>query len=310
MSDHDRCSYRTRYDYDRCRRTAGITRMPRLTARLVVSWIGLAMASAASLSPAPARAAETMSPRILDLTYDVYLGGLHIFTFDVDMALRPDRYRVTAEGGTQGMVGWLYEWQTKLAAEGLDRNGRVEPQRYDVESNWQGNLRTVQLGFAEQGRYDLQQTPPPEPDPDIEGELPESLPEGTVDPLSLAIAASRALQRNGRCDQTLPVFDGRRRYDLTLKHVDAATLPASEYSIYQGPAVRCSFSMKRISGFRKTWKARRPVDASPPTIWVAQIREDLPPVPVRYDGAIALGNIVIHLSKAQMRTGSDEAAAD
>ena len=96
-----------------------------------------------------------MSPRIVDLTYDVYLGGLHIFTFDVDMALQPDRYRVAAEGGTQGMVGWLYEWQTKLAAEGLDRNGRIEPQRYDVESNWQGNLRTVQLGFAEDGRYDL-----------------------------------------------------------------------------------------------------------------------------------------------------------
>ena len=286
--------------------------MSRLTARLTVSCVGLAMASAVILSPGPARAAETLSPRTLDLTYDVYLGGLHIFTFDVDMALQPDRYRVTAQGATQGMVGWLYEWQTKLAAEGLDRNGRIEPQRYDVESNWQGNLRTSQLGFAEGGRYDLQQTPPPEPDPDIEGALPESLPDGTVDPLSLAIAASRALEQTGRCDQTVPVFDGRRRYDLTLTHIDAATLPPSEYSVYHGPAVRCSFSMKRISGFRKSWKTKRQVDAdaSAPTIWIAPIREDLPPVPVRYDGAIALGNIVIHLTKAQVRAGSDEAVAD
>ena len=92
------------------------------------------------------------------------------------------------------MVGWLYAWQTRLAAEGLDRNGRIEPQRYDVESNWQGNQRTVQLGFAEGGRYDLQRTPPPEPDPDIEGGLPETLPAGIVDPLSLAVTASRALR--------------------------------------------------------------------------------------------------------------------
>jgi hypothetical protein len=282
--------------------------MSRLTARLAVSCV--AIATALSLSPAPARAAEVASARVVDLTYRAYLGGLHIFTFDVGMTLQPDRYRVTAEGGTQGMVGWLYGWQTKAAAEGLDRNGRIEPQRYDVESNWQGTARTVQLGFAEAGRYDLQQTPPPEPDPDIEGELPELLPDGTVDPLSLAIAASRALEQNGRCDQTVPVFDGRRRYDLTLTHIDAATLPQSEYSIYQGPAVRCSFSMKRISGFRKSWKTRRPVDASPPTIWVAAIREGLPPVPVRYDGAIALGNIVIHLTRAQVRGSSDEAVAD
>ena len=267
---------------------------------------------ASAFSPVPARAAETMPPRIVDLTYEVYLGGLHIFTFDVDMALQPDRYRMTAEGATQGMVGWLYAWQTKLAAEGLDRDGRIEPQRYDVESNWQGNQRTVQLGFAEGGRYDLQRTPPPEPDLDIEGELPESLPDGTVDPLSLAVAASRALQQNGRCDQTMPVFDGRRRYDLTLKHIDEATLPPNEYSVYHGPAVRCSFSMKRISGFRKSWKTKRQVDAdaSAPTIWVAAIRADLPPLPVRYDGAIALGNIVIHLTKAQVRSGSDEAVAD
>ena len=253
-----------------------------------------------------------MSPRTLDLTYDFYLGGLHIFTFDVDMALQPDRYRVSAEGATQGMIGWLYEWQTRLAAEGLDRNGRIEPQRYDVKSNWQGNPRTVQLGFAEGGRYELQRTPPPEPDPDIEGALPESLPEGIVDPLSLAVAASRALQQTGRCDQTLPVFDGQRRYDLTLKHIDEATLPPSEYSVYQGPAVRCSFSMKRISGFRKSWQSKRQPDdrSSPPTIWLAPIREDLPPLPVRYDGAIALGNIVIHLTKAQVRSESDEAAAD
>src|SRR5262245_37472960 len=200
-----------------------------LTARL--SWIGLALAGAVSLS-APVQAAEAATARTLDLTYDVYLGGLHIFTFDVDMTLQPDRYRVSAEGETQGMVGWLYGWQTKLAAEGLDRNGRIEPQRYDVESNWQGNERTVELDFEGNGRYALERTPTPEPDPDIEGDLPETLPDGTVDPLSLAVAATRALEQNGRCDQTLPVFDGQRRYDLTLKQIDEATLPANDYSAY------------------------------------------------------------------------------
>jgi hypothetical protein len=286
--------------------------MSRLTLRLTASCVAFALVGAAGLSSPPAHAAEVPSARIVDLTYDVYLGGLHIFTMDVDMTLQPDRYRVTAEGGTQGMVGWLYGWQTRLAAEGLDRDGRIAPQRYDVASNWQGNQRTVQLSFDEGGRYALRQTPPPEPDPDIEGELPETLPDGTIDPLSFAVAASRALEENGRCDQTVPVFDGRRRYDLTLRHIDEATLPPSEYSIYHGPAVRCSFSVKRISGFRKSWRTKRQVDAdaSPPTIWVAAIREDLPPLPVRYDGAIALGNIVIHLTRVNVRAGSDEAVAD
>lgn len=262
------------------------------------------MASAADLSSGPTWAAEASSARTVDLTYDIYLGGLHIFTFDVGITLRPDRYRVTAEGGTRGMVGWLYKWDMKLAAEGLDRNDHIEPRHYVAETDWQRNQRTVHLGFDKGGRYDLEQTPPPEPDPDIEGGLPDTLPEGTVDPLSFAIAASRALEENGRCDQTVPVFDGRRRFDLTVKHVEETTLPPNSHSIYQGPAVRCSLSMKRISGFRKSWRSSRQWDAdssTPPTIWVAPIRQDLPLVPVRYEGAIALGHMVIHLTKAEVR---------
>lgn len=263
------------------------------------------MAGAVWFWSVPARAVEVPSAQVADLTYDVYLGGLHIFTFDVNMALRPDRYRVTAEGGTRGLIGWLYAWQTRLAAEGIARDGELEPLRYVADSDWQGSRRTVDLAFAGGGRYELRQEPPPEPDPDIEGELPETLPDGTFDPLSLVLAASRGLQETGRCDQTVPVFDGRRRFDLTLRHVDEATLPPSDYTIYQGPAVRCSFSVERISGFRKSWRSngRWNADAAPaPTIWVAPIRPDLPPVPVRYDGAIALGNIVIHLTGAEVRT--------
>ena len=289
-----------------------ITAMPHPTRSVSLAapaWLGLALVAGAAALP-PAQAQEPA--RAVDLTYDVYLGGLHIFTFDVDMTLRPDRYRVAAEGATQGMVGWLYGWQTRLAAEGLDRDGRIEPQFYEIESIWQNDLRTVQLSFEEDGRYGLERTPPPEPDPDIEGNLPDTLPANVVDPLSLALAASRSLEENGRCDQTLPVFDGQRRYDLTLTQIDRAILPRSEYSIYQGPATRCSFSMKRISGFRKSWQSKRQPDdrSSPPMIWIAPIRDDLPPLPVRYDGAIALGNIVIHLTKAQVRTDSSEAAAD
>jgi Protein of unknown function (DUF3108) len=286
-----------------CSHRAGYA-MPGSSARLILSCVGLVIVGVASLLSTPTRAIEAPSSRSADLTYDVYLGALHIFTFDVNMSLQPDRYRVTAEGGTRGLIGFLYRWKMKLAAEGSGDNDRIEPRRYVAETDWQRNPRTLDLRFLGDGRYDLQQVPPPEPDPDIEGGLPEALPEGTVDPLSLAVAASRALAKSGGCDQTVPVFDGRRRFDLIVKHVDETTLAPNAYSVYQGAAVRCSFSMKRISGFRKSWKSSRQWDAdssAPPTIWVAEIRHDLPPVPVRYEGKIALGTIVIHLTKATVR---------
>jgi hypothetical protein len=63
--------------------------------------------------------------------------------------------------------------------------------------------------------------------------------------------------------------------------------------------------MNRISGFRKTWRSSRQWDAgsaTPPMVWMAPIGVGLPPVPVRYQGEIALGTMVIHLARAAART--------
>jgi hypothetical protein len=97
---------------------------------------------------------------------------------------------------------------------------------------------------------------------------------------------------------------------VILKQVGSTTLAPNNYSIYQGPAMRCSLGIKRISGFRKSLATvQQERDRStPPSLWVASVREDLPPLPVRYEGEIKLGKIVIHLTNAEFRTGTGSAA--
>jgi hypothetical protein len=280
--------------------------MPRLTGRLVSACLGFTLL----VVPPASRAADPAPAQVADLHYEVYIGGLHIYALDVEMVLRPDRYRLAARGETKGMVGLVYTWDTDLVAEGIDQDGLVEAQRYFSKTQWQSRRRTLQLRFSADGRYALQQDPPPERDPDIEGALPTSLPRGIVDPLTFAIAASRALAKTGRCDQTVPVFDGQRRFNVIVRQLGPTTLAANRYSIYQGPAMRCSLGMERISGFRKSLRAKREKEerSTPPSIWVAAIRQELPPIPVRYEGEIGLGKIVVHLTDATFRTETSAAA--
>ncbi|GAB2177270.1 DUF3108 domain-containing protein [Dongia sp. agr-C8] len=276
--------------------------MPRLTGCLA-SALGLVLLAVSASD----RTAQAASAQIADLKYEVYVGGLHIYSLDVEMVLQSGRYRLSARGGTQGMVGMVYTWDTNLVADGLDQDGRVEALRFHSQTQWQSRRRTVELGFGADGRYALRQDPPPEPDPDIEGGLPQALPAGIVDPLSFAISAARLLAKTGRCDQTVPVFDGQRRFNVIVTQLGAATLQPNRYSIYQGPAMRCGLGIERISGFRKSLRAKREQEerSTPPTIWVAQVRPELPPIPVRYDGEIALGKIVVHLTDARFRSGSN-----
>jgi hypothetical protein len=280
--------------------------VPRLTGRLTSAFLGFALLAV----PASGRAAEAAAAQVAQLKYDVYVGGLHIYSLDVEMRLQSGRYDLSARGGTRGMVGMVYIWDTDLAADGIDRDGRVEARHYRSKTQWQSRGRMVTLDFGADGHYRLRQEPPPEPDPDIEGELPAALPQGVVDPLSFAIAAARKLAKTGRCDQTVPVFDGQRRFDVIVTQLGPATLQPNRYSIYQGPAMRCGLGIERISGFRKSLRARREKEerSTPPTIWVAQIKPELPPIPVRYDGEIALGKIVVHLTDATFR--AESAAAE
>lgn len=275
--------------------------MPRQTRRFLIACAGLLLTAGS----ARATEAPPLAGRVMDLSYEVYLGGMHIFSMDVDMALRPDGYSVAAAGGTRGMIGWIYKWDIKAAAEGSDEAGAIRPRLYQSATDWQKNPRSTRVAFAAKGSYDVQRTPAEPPDPDDDTEMPSQLPENTVDPLSLAVAATRALAANGQCAQTLPVFDGKRRYDLTIKDLGEAKIPPNRYSIYHGPATRCGFTMQRISGFNKKYSRSRQWDQdsdAPPTIWMAQVHEAVPPVPVRYEGAIALGNMVIHLTKAEVRS--------
>jgi hypothetical protein len=291
-------------------RIAQLNRRP--IPRPIRRWAGVfALAFAASLAVPPAAPAEAAPPaeaRIADLGYDVYIGGLHVFSFAIEMTLRPESYRVSAEGGTRGAVAWFSSWGVKLDAEGSDSAGRIASRHYVVETDWKKDPARLQLDFAGDGRYALERVPAPDPaeppDPDIEGTLPETLPQGALDPLSFAVAAGQALQRSGHCDQTVPVFDGQRRYDVTVKDGGPTVLAPNGYSIFSGTATRCTLQVTRISGFRKSTRmsAAAAAKAAPPTVYMAAPQPGMPPVPVRFESEIKLGQMVIHLADAKFRT--------
>jgi hypothetical protein len=269
-----------------------------LAAVLFTASVGFAAPAASPQSASPARSQDLA--KHLGLTYEVHAGGLHIFTFDVDLILEPQGYRITAAGGTQGVTSVLYKWDVKLAAEGERRR----PERYVTVNSGRQPRKIMQLDFLKGGSFAVTRDPP-EPAEGVaeeEKQLPASLPPNIVDPLSATLVASRHLVETGRCEQTIPVFDGKRRYNLLIRDAGTGQVPKSRISVYHGPATLCGFTMERISGFKKKRRYTNQWDEDkdePPKLWIAKVREDMPPVPVRFTGAVALGSIIVHLTRIE-----------
>jgi hypothetical protein len=296
-------------------------RLQSAAARLFTASTVLAFA----LWAAPASSTETAAPppapvRTLGLTYEVYAGGLHIFTFDLDLVLEPTGYRIAAEGGTRGMTGMLYKWDVKLAAEGEAKvvtgksvsADRLRPERYVTVNTGREKPKTMQLAFDPTGSFSVMRDPPDSKDETDHEDLPSKLPADIVDPLSAALVATQTLARTGHCEQTIPVFDGKRRYNLLLHDAGVGTVPKNRASVYQGPATLCGFTMERISGFNKAkrrYASQWDEDKDePPTLWIAKVRDDMPPIPVRFTGAVSLGSIIVHLIRIE--SGSEIASTD
>jgi len=148
----------------------------------------------------------------------------------------------------------------------------------------------------------IRRTPADTPHRADKRKLPATVPETSIDPLSLSFRIARSVAEGRGCNGTHFIFDGNRRYDLMFSDLGVSKLPYTPYSVYSGNARRCQFDMKRISGFREPREFIRFWDEDnldPPRIWVARVVPEMPPVPVRLEGDLNMGGLRIYLVWAE-----------
>lgn len=181
------------------------------------------------LLPAVAMGQAAPAPDIL-LRYAAYWGGLH--AADVTLALRQDdeRYDVVMEVAGRGLIGWLVDLSTAGHSRGsllAETTPRPLLYRYyqrdgDDESvveiefdpaTGRGHSQERTRDAALRGRPDGWEVEP-------QDGVPATLRTGVFDPLSLVPLLRDALPRaleDGRRSLAIPVFDGKRRFDVAVR---------------------------------------------------------------------------------------------
>jgi hypothetical protein len=115
------------------------------------------------------------------------------------------------------------------------------------------------------------------------------------------LRVSHAVARGGACAQRVPVFDGRRRYDLLFSDLGARELTPSDYSLYAGPAQLCRIRQERIGGFEVNADDKDRADEG--TVWIAAVLPDTLPIPVRIEFQSSWGRSILHLVEIRAPSG-------
>ncbi len=279
----------------------GTTR--RRTAALAV---GGALIGAGSLvGGPPAGSAATPAGGIdgLVLEYQFYAGGVHIIDAEVAyMASRGD-YSMEISAEPVGLLALITDFRFEASVDGRLESTPV-PQEYMTASYFQEYMWMRQLTYLEDGSIAVEIDEPA----DFEETEPVPAGEqvGTIDPLSGTVLLLEAVRAGDRCTRTVPVFDGKRRYDIVFSQRGFRTLDESDRNIYAGNAILCRGSLTPLSGdwsYRSQdgdWREdaaaddRRHVD-----VYVAEVVPGAPHVPVRFEGSSDRGRVYGHLASVE-----------
>ena len=235
---------------------------------------------------------------ILRLEYDIFVGGFRSGHIDLSVRWNGDQYQLFAITSSVGLIDYLVGFRSYAQSRGTISDDDVRPLSHHVNNLWTGDIRFVRMGYIDPERnhegpvYTVIHPPPVDDDREI---VPEVLRRDTIDPLSAALqAAYSAMKRGDRapCRDTIPVFDGRRRYNL---HFDDAGAETVEGPYFTGPARKCLASIERIVGFSSNPFLPRTDDSEGGEIWFADLVPGWPPIPVRFKTDVGLGNAIVHL---------------
>ena len=255
----------------------------------------LAAACALALAlPAGSAASEWLR---LDLSYDVYLGGLHAGRLDAVIRLDPPKYDFDVHGRTRGLLEALIRWRMDSHSRGRLAREQVVPAEAGQKNKRRGGERFVDLVFAE-GMPRVVRAKPESRADSRERILPEAR-RGALDPIGGVLAIITALETGGSCDAAFPVFDGRRLYDLAIRGQGSANLPVSRYTPYAGPATRCQIQFRQKAGFKRDSDGTVQRFRTAADLWMGRVFAGVPRLPVRIEFETRLlGAVVGHLVRA------------
>lgn len=270
------------------------------TIRTFGSSAGLALLLAGAAVPASAAA-------LVDGTYDITVGGLGVGVGGFKAMITERAYTATVTMRLTGFASFVSDGRGSATSIGTVSETRPVPANYLQSTSSGKYTQTVRIGLLGGAVRMVNISPAPRPRPDV---VPVTLAHrrGVVDPvgaLVMPMAGRGELLSPAACQRTLPVFDGRQRFDIRLAYdrMDKVTGPGKSYS---GPVVVCRASYLPVAGHRLRAGQARQADM-PAEVWLAPVAGTRVLVPWKISVKTSSGQAVIQARTLAIR-GNTEAA--
>jgi hypothetical protein len=260
---------------------------------------------ALALLVSPAVAADKIAMRV-----EVFgMGGMHVATDRTTIEENGNNYAISGDLKTGGLAGIFQDFQSHATARGQLTATGAQPDSYNADikrdSGERHDKADFRAGAVAAGSSNAPAKSPAKNNVSSAPTAPTTSPAAapprdTVDPLTAYFLVERRLGTGGNCTISIPVFDGRHRYNLQFTDAGDQDLSASGGQHYSGPARACKMSRENVAGY-PTDKLEMPKRG---TIWYARLMPGDLMLPVKLEMVTDIGSVTGHLAELHGR-GAD-----
>jgi hypothetical protein len=204
---------------------------------------------------APDRPRAADESRQIAATYRVDLSALHLGDFSLVASLDGATYEVEAKGRFSLLAGMLYRASGRTASKGTLSKEGPQPAKFTVSFDNGEKKERRELRFSGGAVQEVSIVPRKKRRADRYVPIAEAELRHVLDPLTAAVFHAGRDGPPGAldiCRQTVPVFDGKQRFDIVLKPKRMETLP--DGAPLRGPVAVCQVKYVPIGGHKPDHK--------------------------------------------------------
>ena len=185
----------------------------------------------------------------LEAQYGITMTGVAIGKIVWRVEIGNDLYATSANGKASRVLSILISGEGSLSTSGKIENGQMAPTYFSSSIFDEDGKTELQVIFAAGISKETVIQEPPRKHKLIP--LDDADRRGVTDPLSAMLISTNArdgAMESANCNRILPIFDGRRRYNLVLTYKRMDNVK-SEHG-YSGPVLVCGAILQPIGGYR------------------------------------------------------------
>ena len=221
----------------------------KLRTNLLALVAALSLAQAAHAAGGSGSETPAQSGSQLQMAMTLYAGGVTLGKMDINSTIRGDQYHSVSNLQTGGVVNAFWQSEIQATSSGTVAPKAFHPSLYDSFYTGRSDKKQeVSLTYDGNGPVRLYAAPPYS----VTGyEVTPDQQRATFDPLSAItyLISGVGSSVENPCGVVLPVFDGRRRYNVEITKVKDTNV-SMDNGLYKGHALLCQIKYKQLAGFK------------------------------------------------------------